>query len=442
MEVWGLAGGRGMKVSVEELSPIRRVLSVEVGAEQVQPKLEEAYREWGQQASIPGFRKGKIPRSVLQLHFGKQIEDKVIKEVVSEAYGEAIKGENIRVAGLPEVDEVRLEPDQTLHFRATVETKPDLQVKDYLEIEVLRRPVEAKEEEVEQALKALQDRTSQFVPMEGWPALEGDLVYVDIQGLINKKAIKELSRDNYPVLLGSRVLLPELEMALLNMQKDEWKELEVALPVNFIQRNLAGRRAVFRLRVNEIKKKKVPELNDEFPKEIGEEGTLDDLREKIKKELLREKEREQDDSLKDEILDKIAEASPCEVPPSLMEEELNRMVDRTVQSLAARQASLKDLDLDEESLRERFREQARQRVRNSLILEAIAMKEQVEPTEEEIQKEVEEMALPLKQNPETLRRYLEKDGLAEVKRVLRERKTLDFLFEHARIISGDRIVLA
>ena len=431
-----------MKVRVEELSPIKRVLSIEVGAGQVQPKLDEAYREWGQQASIPGFRKGKIPRSVLQLHLGKQIEDKVIKEVVSEAYGEAIKGEDLRVAGPPEVDEVRLEPDRSLHFRATVETKPDMQPKDYLEVEVLRRPVEATEEEVDQALKTLQDRASQFVPMEGWPALEGDLVYVDIEGLVNKKAVKELSRDNYPVLLGSHVLLPELELALLNMQREERKELEVALPANFIQRDLAGKRAAFRLRVKEIKKKRVPELNDEFPKEIGEEGTLDDLREKIKKELLREKEREQDDSLKDEILEKVAEANPCEVPPSLIEEELRRMVERTIQSLAARQASLKDLDLDEESLRGRFREQASKRVRNSLILEAIAMTEKVEPTEAEIQKELEEMAVPLKQNPETLKRYLEKDGLDEVKRVLRERKVLDFLFEHARIISGDRIVLA
>jgi len=318
-----------------------------------------------------------------------------------------------------------------------------LEVKDYLGVEVLRKPVEVTEEEVERALQLLQDRASQFVPMEGWPALEGDLVYVDFEGFVNKKEVKELSREDYPVILGSQTLLPELERALFEMGKGEAKEVEITLPPDFIKQELAGKRALFRLKVKEIKKKRVPELNEEFPKEIGEEGTLDDLRKKLKNELIAEKERERDHALKEEILEKITEANPCEPPPSLVEEELEQMMENARQSLSARRATLKDLDLDEETLRGRLRDQAEKRVKKSLTLEAIALKENIEPSEEDIQEELDALSATLKQDPAALRRYFEKrDGLTEVKRVLRERKTLDFLFAKANIISGDRIVLA
>ncbi|MDH7499221.1 MAG: trigger factor [candidate division NC10 bacterium] len=435
--------GVRMKVLVEELSPNKRALSVEVATEQVEPKLEEAYREWSQRAAIPGFRKGKIPRSLLQLHFRKEIEDRVIREIIPKASLEAIKEADIRVVGAPEVDQVSLEPDHCLRFRLTVEVKPHLEVKDYLGVEVLRKPVQVTDEEVERALQVLQDRASQFVPMEGWPALEGDLVYVDLEGSVNKKAVKDLSREDLPVILGSHTLLPELEMALFEMGKGESKELEVTLPPSFIKREIAGKKAHFRLRVKEIKKKRVPELNEEFPKEIGEEGTLDDLRKKLRNELMAEKEKERDHSLKEEILEKIAEANPFEPPSSLVEEELERMMENALESLSARGATLKDLDLDEASLRERLRDQAEKRIKKSLILEAIAGKENIEPSEEDIQKELDDLSAALKQDPTVLRRYFEeRDGLTQVRRLLRERKTLDFLFERANIISGDRIVLA
>ena len=432
-----------MKAETEILSPIKRVLSIEVGPDQVQPKLEEAYRDWGQKAAVPGFRRGKIPRPVLEMHFRKEIEDQVIKDLIPQAYLEAIEAQKVRTVGSPEVDRVSLEPDRTLRFRVTVEVKPDLEVKDYLGIEVLQKPVEVKDEEVEQALKLLQDRASQFVPMEGWPALEGDLVYVDIEGLVNKKVVKDLSRENFPVILGSRTLLPDLEMALIDMQKDEAKELEVTPPPDFIKKELAGKKVPFRLKIREIKKKRVPELNEEFPKEIGEEGTLNDLKEKLRKELLAEKERDRDSVLKEEILGKVLESTPFEAPPSLVEEELEHLMESTLRSLAARRATLKDLDLNEASLRERLRDQAGRRVKNSLVLEAIAEKEQVEASEEEIQKELEDLSASLKQDAAALRRYFEeRDGLVQVKRVLQERKTLDLLFERAHIITGDRIVLA
>ena len=432
-----------MKVNVEVLNPIKRALSIEVAPERVQSKLERVYQEWGQKAAVPGFRKGKIPRSVLQLHFRKEIEGQVVKELIPEAYQEAVRGANIRPVGSPEMDEVNLDPDHSLRFRVTVEIKPELEVKDYLGIEVLKKPVEIKDEEVEQALKVIQDRASQFVPMEGWPALEGDLVYLDFEGIVSKKVVKDLSKENYPVILGSRALLPELEMALLDMEKDQVKELEVSLPADFTKKELAGKKVLFRLRVREIKKKRVPELNNDFPKEIGEEGTLDDLKEKLRKELLLEKEKERDGTLKEEILEKVLEVNLFEAPPSMVEEELEHMMENTRRSLSARRATLKDLDLDEEGLRERLRDQASKRVKNSLILEAIALQEKVEPSEEEIQQELENLSASLQQDTATLRRYFEeKDGLAQVKGILRERKTVDFLFEHSNIISGDRIVLA
>jgi trigger factor len=438
-----VTGDMEVKVHVEVLNPTKRSLSIEVGPEKVGSELEKAYQEWGRTVAVPGFRKGKIPRSVLQLHFGKEIEDKVIKGLIPEAYQQAIEGANILPVGTPEIGQVTLDPDHSLHFLVTVEIKPELEVTDYLGVEVLKKPVEVKDEEVEQGLKVIQDRASQFVPMEGWPALEGDLLYLDLEGIVNKKAVKDLSRDNCPVILGSKTLLPELEMALLGMEKDQAKEVEVSLPDDFLKRDLAGKTALFRMRVKEIKKKRVPELNDDFPKEIGEEGNLDDLKEKVRKELLLEKERERDNALKEEILEKVLEANPFEPPASMVEEELEHMMENTRRSLSARRASLKDLDLNEESFRGRLQEQAIKRVKGSLILEAIARKEKVEPSEEEIQQELERLSASLNQDPANLRKYFEeRDGLAQVKSILRERKTLDYLFEQAHIISGDRIVLA
>jgi trigger factor len=432
-----------MKVRVEELSPVSRSVAVEVGSERVEPKLEEAYREWGQKATVPGFRRGKIPKSILELHFRREIEEEVLRGLLPLVCEEAIREASLRAVGLPRVEEMALAPDHSLRLRLTVEVKPNLEVKDYFGVEVVRKPVEVTEEEVSSALKVLQDRASQFVPMEGWPALAGDLVYLDYEAWVGKKAVKELRGENYPVILGSRSFLPELQSALHGMMKGEKKEVEATLPSDFSIRELAGKRAVFRLAVREIKKKRVPELNDDFPKEIGEEGTLEDLREKVKKELLREKERERDWELQQEILEKISRATPFEPPLSLVEEELAEMMEQVGRSLASRGASLQDLDVDEEAFRQRMAEEAKERVRRSLILEAIAAQEGVEPTEEEIQQEVDSLAVSLQRDGPSLRRHLEeKGGLEEVRRMLRERKTLQLLFQRANVVTGDRIILA
>lgn len=431
-----------MRVSVEEVSPSRRALTVEVPADRVGPRVEAAYRTLGQRVSLPGFRKGRVPRALLEQRFRGQVREDVIRELIPESYVEALREAHVEPLGDPTVEVVSFEEGQPLRYRAVVDVKPPLEVKDYLGVPVTRKEVTVTDEEVEALLQQMREQAAEYVPMEGWPALKEDLCILDYHGTVNGRPLKGGRGSQVSVVLGSGAFLPAVEEGLVGAQKGETREVRVDFPDTYPRKELRGKRAAFTVTVREVKKKRVPALDDEFAKAVGGVGTLRELREKVRGDLLGFKERERDGEVKVQILARIAETNPVEVPAALVEAEVDALVAEMLHALAAQGARIRGLDETKtRNIRAKFRDAAVQRVHHRLLLEAIAAQEGVTVSDQELHEELERAAAGTGRSATALWEALEKEGrLPGLRGELLQRKTADLLLSRARVSPGHDLI--
>jgi trigger factor len=422
-----------VNVTVEELPGCKRALVVEVPPETIHPTVEEVYRKLGRRVSVAGFRRGKVPREILEHRFKEEVREEVLQELIPSTYRQALEKSHLAPVGRPTVEEVSFQLGEPLRYKAVVEVKPELEVKEHTGVVVSRKKIEVTDEEVEKQLQALQEQTAEYLPMEGWPALREDRLIVDAQGLIDGKPRKDLRVENFALELGAGQFLPGVDERLVGVRKGEIREVPVTFPPEHPRKDLRGREVLFRFTVKEIKKKKIPPLDDTFAKTVGECATLQELRDKIRQELLKGREREDEQRLKWEVVEKIAAAHPFELPESLVQAEMEAMLQEISRSVGARP----DRFEGDVSFRLKLEEAARRRVRHTLILEVIARQEKIEATPEEVEAEIQTLATALGQKPEDLRGYLEREGsIARLEANLRERKTLNFLFTQAKILDN------
>jgi len=424
-----------MRISVEEVSPSRRALTVEVPADRVRPKVEAAYQALGQQVSLPGFRKGRVPRALLEQRFRGQVREEVIRELIPASYAEALREARLEPLGDPRVEDVTFAEGEPLRYRALVEVRPPLQVKDYLEVPVTRKEVTVTDEDVEGLLQQIRERAAEYVPMEGWPAMKDDLCILDYQGTVGGRPLKGGKGSQVSVVLGSGAFLPAVEQGLVGAEKGETREVRVDFPDTYPRKELRGKRAVFTVTVREVKKKRIPALDDELAKAVEGVGSLAELREKVRRDLLAFKERERDGEMKAQILRKIVEQNPLEAPDALVEAELDALVAETVHALAAQGARLRGLDESQaRNIRAKLRDAGIQRAKQRLLLEAIAAQESVTVPDQELHDELERVAAGTGRSATALRETLEQEGrLAGVRSELLQRKTADLLLSRARV---------
>ncbi len=428
-----------MTFTLETLDSCRRALRVEVPPEQLAPRLEAGFRELGRTVRVPGFRPGKVPRDVLERRFKEHVRDEVLRQAIPEHFAEALREARVDPVGPPTVDEVTWNEGEPLRFRAIVEVRPTLTVKDYLEVPLAREKVQVEDAEVDKALEVLREEAATYTPMEGWPALQDDLVVIDHEGTIHGKPFKGGSAQNVNVILGTGRYLPGFEEHLRGMAKGEAKAFEVDVPPDYPRKDLAGRRAHFRVTVREVKKKRVPELNDDLAKELGEGDTLADLREKVRQRLVARRTRDQEAELKGRLMEKIAEANPVELPEGMVRHETEHILQELAQALGPglRRAGVSDLA----ALQRQAEEAGRRRVRTSILLEAIARQEGLTVEDAEVEAEVAQTAAALRQDAAALRRALEADGrLESIRGRLLERKALDLVWGRARMTETMNLV--
>ncbi len=425
-----IPGVRMVNVAVEELSGCKRALVVEVPPETIHPTVEEVYRKLGQRVSVPGFRRGKVPREILERRFKEEVREEVLQELIPTTYRQALEKSHLAPVGRPTVEEVSFQLGEPLRYKAVVEVKPELEVKEYKGVVVSRKRIEVTDEEVEKQLRTLQEQVAEYLPMEGWPALREDRLIVDVQGLMDGKLRKDLQLESFTLELGAGQFLPGVDERLVGVQKGEIREVPVTFPPDHPRKDLRGKKALFRFTVKEIKKKRTPPLDDTFAKTVGECATLHELKERIRQELLKGKAREEEQYLKWEVVEKIAAAHPFEVPESLVQAEMEAMLHEISHARPARFQG-------DVAFRLKLEEAARRRVRHALILEVIARQEEIEATPEEVEAEIQTLAGSLNQKFEDLRGHLEREGRMETLRAnLRERKTLNFLFTQAKILDN------
>jgi trigger factor len=430
-----------MKVTVEELSPSKRVLHVELPSERVTDRVEATFREWGQKLQLPGFRRGRVPSEIIRRRFEAEVHEEVLRELIPDSYREALTQAAIEPVSQPEVEDVHFHAGEPLTYRAVVEIKPPVTATDYRGVTLEREKVEVSDQEVDRALEYLREDAAEYVPMDGWPALKDDLVILDHEGSINGKPFKGGSGKNLTVALGHEGYLPGFTEQLAGMQKGEAKQFTLQIPADGPRKELAGRSVEFRVTVKEVKKRRVPELNDEFAKTVGDVESLAALRDKLRQQLAQRKTREQDAALKRTLMEKLVQQHAIEVPEAMVDREAAAVLEELAMTLRATGGRVEGLPQDPEVLRTTARETATRRVQQALLLEAVAKQENLAVTEDEIEAEVNALAGMYRQEPAAVRRALEdpvrKAGLSG--RIL-ERKAMDFLFQHATISDAFHLI--
>jgi trigger factor len=430
-----------MKVTVEEISPSKRALLVELPSDRVAARREETVRELSRRLQVPGFRKGKVPREVIERRFHAEVDEEVLRELIPASYQEAVEQSALAPVGQPSVEEVHLHAGEPLRYKAVVDVKPAIALADYKGIGLERDKIEVTGPEIDKAVEYLREDAAEYAPMEGWPALRDDLLIVDYEGSVQGKPFKGGSGKGVTLAVGRGSVLPGFDEQLLGLQKGEQKQFSLLVPDDFPRKELAGRPVEFRVLVREVKKRRVPELNDEFAKTVGDVETLAALREQLTERIRTRKSQEQDAGLKRALLEKLAAQHEIELPEAMVERETGAVLDELLMSLRMGGGRMEGLPDSPEAIRARAREVASRRVKESLLLEAVAKQEGLTVGEEEITAETSAMAAAYRQSPEAIQRFLEEPGRREgLTGRLLERKALDFLFQHASITDAYRLI--
>lgn len=433
-----------MKATWEKIEKNLGVLEVEVEAERVAAALDKAFQKVVKKASVPGFRKGKVPRPIFEARFGvESLYQDAIDILLPEVYTEAVDQTDIFPVDRPEVDIEQFAKGQPFKFKAKITVKPEVKLGDYKGVEVPAVNVEVSEEELNNELERLQQRHAELVVIDEEPAKNGDTVVIDFDGSVDGVPFEGGKAERYSLELGSNTFIPGFEDQVVGMATGDFKDVTVTFPDTYHAEELAGKEAVFKVKVHEIKRKQLPELDDEFAKDVSEFDTLDEFKEDLKKQLAARKEQEAKAAREGAIVDKVGENAEVEIPEAMIKGEVENMVRDFDNRLRAQGMNL-DMFLgfsgqSVDDLRAQMQGDAEKRVRNNLVLEAIAKAEKIEVTQDEINKELNDMAEAYKRTPEEIRNILAANGsLGSLNEEILIRKTVQFLVDNSKEVPAEQ----
>ncbi|MCM3611404.1 trigger factor [Planococcus sp. MERTA32b] len=412
-------------------------LTVEVPAEEVNAGLDKAFKKVVKEINVPGFRKGKMPRQMFEKRFGvESLYQDALDFILPDAYANAVEEAGINPVDRPEIDIETIEKGQPLVFTAKVTVKPEVELGEYKGLEVSKPETEVTDEEIEEKLKENQERFAELAVKEDEAIVEGDTAVIDFEGFVDGEAFEGGAGNDYSLEIGSNSFIPGFEEQLVGVKSGEEKDVEVTFPEEYHAAELAGKAATFKVKVNEVKAKELPELNDEFAKEIDEEvSSLDELRTKMKEAAAAEKASNADAAVRDELVQKAAENATIDIPQAMIDSEMDRMMQDFEQRLTQQGMNLELYfqfsGQDEAALREQMKGDAETRVRVSLTLEAIAKAENMEVTSEDIDKELEKMSGQFNMDVEQIKAAL--GGTEMLENDIRMQNTVEFLVENAKI---------
>lgn len=432
--------GTCMSAKWEKLEGNQGVLTIEVDAEKVNEGLDAAFKKVVKNVNVPGFRKGKMPRQLFEKRFGvESLYQDAVDILLPEAYTNAILETGIEPIDRPEIDIEQIEKGKSLIIKATVTVKPEVKLGEYKGLEVPAVDTTVTEEDVDAEIKAMQERQAELVLKEEGTVANGDTVVLDFEGFVDGEAFEGGKAENYSLEIGSGSFIPGFEEQLVGVATGEEKDVEVSFPEDYHAAELAGKPAVFKTKIHEIKTKELPALDDEFAKDVDEEvETLDALKEKIKNRLVDDKKHQADHQVRDAVVEKAADNAEIDVPAVMVDTEVDRMMKEFEQRL---QMQGMNLDLyfqfsgqDEAALREQMQEEAAKRVKINLTLEAIAAEEKIEVSDEEVTEELGKMAEMYNMTVENIKQALG-GSLEGIKADLKFKKAVELLVENSKTAS-------
>jgi trigger factor len=425
-----------MQINVESLSSIKKKINFKIPAQQVSAEVDKAYAEIRKHAAVKGFRKGKVPMGLIEKHYGDKMADDVLKSLVNDTYFKALTDQGLNPVSYPTIESDPLKPGEPFSYSATVEVFPEVTVKDYLGLEVVKEKLVLDDAAVAARLKEMQESLSQLGPApEGHAAALGDFVIFDFVGSIDGVPFEGGDAEDFQLELGSGRFIPGFEDQMVGMTVGFEGTIKVNFPDAYGSELLAGKPAEFAVTVKEIKVKELPELNDDFAKEFGEFETLAELKVKLTELQQAQEERRAETELRERVIKSLVEKNDLEVPEVMVDRQVAMMLENSKQRLASQRLSLEMMGLTDDGYKVQFREVAREQVKGSLLLDAVADLEKIEVTDADIATQVAEIAVGTKQDPATVANLYQTNERAKENLVaqLKEDKAVQFLLERAKV---------
>lgn len=426
-----------MSLQVEKLEKNMAKLTIEAGAEELEKAIEKAYQKQKSQISIPGFRKGKVPRQMVEKIYGKEVfyED-AANELIPDAYDKALEECEEDIVSSPKIEVTQIEAGKPFIFTATVALKPEVKLGKYKGVKVDKIDTEVTEEELNAELDKEREKNARNITVTDRPVKDGDITTLDFEGFVDGVAFEGGKGENYPLTIGSGAFIPGFEEQLVGVEIGKEVEVKVTFPEDYHAEELKGKEAVFKCTVKEIKEKELPELDDEFASEVSEFETLAEYKEDVKKNLAEQKEKDAKNAKEEAAVKAVVEASEMEIPEAMLETQQKQMVEEFAQRITMQGLSMEQYfqftGTSYERLVEQVKPQAEERIKSRLVLEAVAKAENLEATEEDYEKELETMAEVYQMEVDKVRDLM---GDREKKNIMLDlavRKAAEFVTDNAK----------
>lgn len=423
-----------MKTKIKHIDRGNRLFEVEISPEIVSRTLEEVYKEIKKTAKIPGFRTGMVPQSLLEKYHSKDAEEEVLRRLIPEGYRKALYEHKINPVTLPEISDVEFGKNRKLSFKAKVEIGPEIKLKNYKGIKVKKKKIDTSKDEVSQTLKRLQEINVQYLPAEDKrPLKKGDYAICDIEAFVEGKSISK-KHENMSLAVEREASMLGLGENLIGLSVGESKEIEANLPQDYPDKKFAGKKALFKIDIKEIKTKKLPAIDDEFAKDLGKEN-LKSLEEDIAKQLLEKKDASRIIDMQNQILDKLLRDCKFDVPQSMIKRQHEVLMKQAEQKLLSRGIHKDVLEKQKKELEPKFKNDAVNKIKIYFILDRISKAENIQVTEDDLNKNLESIGRLSNQDINTVRDYYQKNNLIDgLRESIKEEKTLDWLLSVASIV--------
>lgn len=414
---------------------VKREISVEIPADEVARETEVIVQKYQKVARLPGFRSGHVPASIIKQRFKEDLKSDVVEALVPRHFRKEAEKQGLIPVSQPQVTDLHIHDGEPLRFKASFEIMPEIVVEGYKELRADHPEIVIKDEEVEEAVNSVREQHATYTSVEGRPLADGDYAQASMDGKPkeNDATAQPVHMDEVLIEIGGKNTVPEFTENLRGANAGDEREFEVSYPEDVADKRLAGKAFIYTVKIQAIKQKNLPELNDDFAKELGEFSSFDQVRKQIRDNMEAERKHDAERQAKDKLVAELVKRNDFEVPESLVDRQIDLRLERGLRALAAQGMKMEDLKkMDLPRLRVGQRDQAVQDVKSSLLLERVADLEKIEAGEDQLNHEIEALAKQTKQTPEAVRARLTQDGgLDRIRNRIRSEKTLDFLYHQS-----------
>lgn len=426
-----------MSLQVEKLEKNMAKLTIEAGADELEKAIEKAYQKQKKKISIPGFRKGKVPRQMVEKMYGKEVfyED-AANELIPDAYDKALDECEEDIVSSPKIEVVQIEAGKPFIFTATVALKPEVKLGKYKGVQVDQMDTEVTDEEIDQEINKERENNARNITVDNRPVKDGDITTLDFEGFVDGEPFEGGKGEDYPLTIGSGAFIPGFEEQLVGAEIGKEVEVKVTFPEDYQAENLQGKEAVFKCTIKEIKEKELPELDDEFASEVSEFETMAEYRESVKKNLTEKKEKDAKNAKEEAAIQAVVEDSEMEIPEPMLESQQKQMVDEFAQRITMQGLSMEQYfqftGTNYKKMVEQVKPQALERIKSRLVLEAVVKAENIEVTEEDYEKELETMAEVYQMEIAKVKDLMGEREKKNIMQDLAVRKAAEFITDNAK----------